>query len=86
MPAQTPAKMLATLTIASVAFAFVACVAPAPESERSESTQNEAVLSQEEVDEKYRKPGERERRRTDHPQTPSSAAGGFEGVTGIGAP
>jgi hypothetical protein len=71
MPAQTPGKMLAALTAASLAFAFVACVTSVSESEKSESTQNEAVLSQEEVDEKYREPGDVKQRRRPEFENPS---------------
>ena len=70
MSKRTPGRILATLSIVSLAFAFVACVTPASESERSESSQNEAVLSQEEVDEKYRKPGEHQERRRPDVQNP----------------
>jgi hypothetical protein len=70
MPKRTPGRILATLSIVSLAFAFVACVTPASESERSESSQNEAVLSQEEVDEKYREPGEYKERRRPEFQNP----------------
>jgi hypothetical protein len=86
MSKRTPGRILATLSVMSLAFAFVACATPASESEKGESTQNEAVLSQEEVDEKYRQPGEAGRARRDSPQTPSYNPGGFEGVTGVGAP
>ena len=58
MSKRTPGRILAALSIASLAFAFVACVAPASESEKSESSQDEAVLSQEELDKKYGKPGD----------------------------
>jgi hypothetical protein len=71
MPAQTPRKTLATLTVASLAFAFVACVAPASEPEESDSAQDEAVLSQEELDKKYRKPGDGRQRRRPAFQNPS---------------
>lgn len=46
MPTRTPGKTLrktlATLTIASFAFAFVASIAPVAEAKKSKSTQNEA--------------------------------------------
>ena len=46
MPTRTPGKtlrrILATLTIASFAFAFVASIAPVAEAKKSKSTQNEA--------------------------------------------
>jgi hypothetical protein len=58
MSNSTPRRILATLSIMSLAFAFVACVTTTSESEKSESTQDEAVLSQEEVDKKYPKPGD----------------------------
>jgi hypothetical protein len=69
MPAQTLGKILAALTVAS--FAFVACATPASEPEMSESTQNETVSSQEEVDEKYREPGEVKQRRRPEFENPS---------------
>ena len=42
MPTRIPGKILATLTIASFAFAFVASIAPVAEAKKSKSTQNEA--------------------------------------------
>lgn len=42
MPTRTVARTLASLTIASFAFAFVAFIAPAAEAKESKSTQNEA--------------------------------------------
>ena len=70
MPKRTTGRILATLSIVSLAFAFVACVAPASESEKSEITQDQAVLRQEEVDKKYRKPGEGKARRQPAYQNP----------------
>jgi len=42
VPTRIPGKILATLTIASFAFAFVASIAPVAEAKKSKSTQNEA--------------------------------------------
>jgi hypothetical protein len=42
VPTKTSRKILATLTVASFAFAFVASIAPVAEAKKSKSTQNEA--------------------------------------------
>ena len=42
MPTRTPGKLLATLTIASFAFAFLTSIASVAEAKKTKSTQNEA--------------------------------------------